>query len=615
MVSKVKVSEFKQVSISEFFEKNRHILGFDSLQRALFIMVKEAVDNSLDACEEHGLLPEIDVIIEKKAQDVFLVCVRDNGPGIEREQVPKAMGQLLYGSRFHIMRQTRGQQGLGITASILYGQITTGEYAKIKTRRVSDPVGFYFEMGIDVKKNAADVRKEEPFIWEVEHGTEITIVAKARYITGKQSVMEYLREVAVVNPNARIRFTDPDGVVTTFEQSTQEPAKPSRAVKPHPYGLEVGELMALCAENRYDTILELLENDFSRISKNSGMEILEKSGVSPDTKLLSVTRNDAENVVRAIQETKLMPPSAECLSPISEQFIRLGMLSVYGNERPGFFGKPLSGSVRIFKGNPFSVEVGMVYGGDLPADQPVRILRFANKVPLLFQPGACAITQAVSLLDWRQYGMEQRQGKGVPYGPAIILIHVYGPKIPYISESKEAIAPVEEIMEEIQKVLKSEMRQLRRFNNRIERNKKMGEKFRLVSMIIPKIAEKSSSILKLEVPDYVKTISKIANVVFIREDIEERDGEKVSTTTVVNYTMEPVSFILKIVLPDRETDMEIKDLGQAQSLKHEEHLGVQSKNFTGSDYYFTGINPVYVQGAEELPADWNLKGVENNDQE
>lgn len=607
MVSKPKTAEFKQVSISEFFEKNRHILGFDSLQRALFIMVKEAVDNSLDACEEHGLLPEIEVLIERLSSDIFQITVRDNGPGIEREQVPRAMGQLLYGSRFHIMRQTRGQQGLGITASILYGQITTGEYAKIKTKRAVDPVAFYFEMGIDVKKNTADVKKEEPIIWDREHGTEISIRAKGRYITGKQSIMEYLREVAVVNPNARIRLTDPDGATTQFEPSTADPAKPSRPVKPHPYGLEVGEFLALCSENGYPSVLDLMLNEFSRVSKNSGLEILEKASVNPETQLTAITRAEAESIVNAIQDTKLMPPSAECLSPISEQFMRLGMLSVYGNERPGFFGKPLSGSVRIYKGNPFSVEVGMVYGGELPSDQPVRILRFANKVPLLFQPGACAITQAVSTLDWRQYGMDQRQGKGIPYGPGIILIHVFGPKIPYISESKEAIAPVDEIMDEIRKVLKTEMRQLRRFNNRIERNRKMGEKFKLVSLIIPKIAEKSSSILNREIPDYVKTISKIANVVFIREEIEERDGEKVSNTIVVNYTMESVSFNLKIVLPDREVDLVISDLDQAQIMKHEEHLGNQSKNFTGADYYFTGINPVYVQGAEELPADWGLK--------
>ena len=609
MVSKGK-QQFKQVSISEFFEKNRHILGFDSLQRALFIMVKEAVDNSLDACEEHSIIPEISVRMEKISAESFSITVRDNGPGIEREQVPKAFGQLLYGSRFHVMRQTRGQQGLGITASILYGQITTGEYSRIKTKRNEDPVAYFFELGIDVKNNKADVKKEEPIIWDQDHGTEITIKAKGKYVTGRQSVVEYLKEVAVVNPNARILFIDPDGKETEFKRTLEEPAKPSKPVKPHPYGLEIGELLSLCSEGIYDTMVSLLTQEFAKVSTNSANEILEKAGIKEDMAPDQLSRNEAERMIDAIRQTKLMPPSAECLSPISEQFIRMGMLAVYGQERPGFYGRPLSGSVKIHNGNPFSVEIGMVYGGELPVDQAVRILRFANKVPLLFQAGSCAITEAISGLDWRQYGMEQKQGKGVPYGPAIILIHVFGPKIPYVSESKEAIAPISEIVEEIQKVLKSEMRQLRRFNSRIERNKKMGEKFRLVSMIIPKIAEKSSSILQLEVPSYSKTISKIANVVFIREDIEKRDNSKFSVTRVVNFTMSPVSFQLKIVLQNKEIDVKIQDLNQAEQLVHEEEIN-GNEEFSGSDYFFTGINPVYVQGAEELPADWDLR---NEDQ-
>ncbi|MHB1439592.1 MAG: DNA topoisomerase VI subunit B [Cuniculiplasma sp.] len=614
MQDKKKTQEFKQVSISEFFEKNRHILGFDSLQRALFIMVKEAVDNSLDACEEHGIIPDLEVITTKISNDIYEMTVRDNGPGIDRIQVPKAFGQLLYGSRFHVMRQTRGQQGLGITAAILYGQITTGEYSHITTKRESDDVAYHFELGIDVKNNVAHIKTEEPVIWVKSNGTEVRIRAKGKYITGRQSVFEYLKEVAVVNPNARISFTDPEGTKKVFERSIDEPSKQSKAIKPHPYGLEVGELLSLASDTTSSTMTDLFVDNFSRVSSNTAHEILEKASVEPKKKPTELTRSEAESIIDSIGNIRLMPPSAECLSPISEQFIRLGMLSVYGDERPGFYGKPLSGSVKIHKGNPFSVEIGMVYGGDLPADQPARIIRYANKVPLLFQPGSCAITQAVSELDWRQYGMEQKQGKGVPYGPAIILVHVYGPKIPYVSESKEAIAPIGEIVEEIKSVLKSEMRQLRRFNNRIERNKKMGEKFRLVSKIIPEIAKKSSEILNLEMPDYNKTISKIANVVFIREEVENT-GVKKSITSVINYTTESVTFNLKIVLPFKEIDIRIENLKSAGTFNHEENLDVLKGAYGGAEYFVTGINPLYIQGADELPADWDLKGGELNSQE
>ncbi len=610
MAVKPKKDEYKQVSVSEFFEKNRHILGFDSAQKSLFMIVKEAVDNSLDACEERGILPEISVRIERKPNDIFRITVRDNGPGIERTIVPRVFGQLLYGSRFHVLRQTRGQQGLGITASILYGQSTSGEPCEIITKRAQDEVAFHFILGIDVRTNTADLKVEEPVIWDRESGTSIAITAKGRYVTGKQSIMEYLKEVAVVNPNARIHFTDPDGKSLVFERSIEEPAKPSKATKPHPYGIELGELLSLSQITESTTLLKMLSSEFSRLSDNSASEILVKAGIDPEMNPRDLAKDGANAIMEAIANTKLMPPTAESLSPISEQFIRLGMLSVYGEERPSFFGKPVSGKVRIYKGNPFSVEVGMVYGGDLPSEQPVRIVRYANKVPLLFQPGSCAITQAVSDIDWRQLGFDQKQGKGVPYGPAIILVHVHGPRIPYISESKEAIAPIEEIMDEIRNVIRIEVRQLRKFNSRAERNKKIGEKFNLVSVVVPEIAKKSAEILSMEIPDCKMVISRIANVVFVREDIAGENGRKTSRTSVVNYTMENISMNLKIVYPFGEKDLEIRDLPPSESFTYDQDLDKIAGGYSGAEFYFTGINPVYVQGAEELPADWGLKGVE-----
>ncbi|MCL4345368.1 MAG: DNA topoisomerase VI subunit B [Candidatus Thermoplasmatota archaeon] len=610
MAVKPKKDEYKQVSVSEFFEKNRHILGFDSAQKSLFMIVKEAVDNSLDACEERGILPEISVRIERKPNDIFRITVEDNGPGIERTIVPRVFGQLLYGSRFHVLRQTRGQQGLGITASILYGQSTSGEPCEIITKRAQDEVAFHFILGIDVRTNTADLKVEEPVIWDRESGTSIAITAKGRYVTGKQSIMEYLKEVAVVNPNARIHFTDPDGKSLVFERSIEEPAKPSKATKPHPYGIELGELLSLSQITESTTLLKMLSSEFSRLSDNSASEILAKAGIDPEMNPRDLAKDGANAIMEAIANTKLMPPTAESLSPISEQFIRLGMLSVYGEERPSFFGKPVSGKVRIYKGNPFSVEVGMVYGGDLPSEQPVRIVRYANKVPLLFQPGSCAITQAVSDIDWRQLGFDQKQGKGVPYGPAIILVHVHGPRIPYISESKEAIAPIEEIMDEIRNVIRIEVRQLRKFNSRAERNKKIGEKFNLVSVVVPEIAKKSAEILSMEIPDCKMVISRIANVVFVREDIAGENGRKTSRTSVVNYTMENISMNLKIVYPFGEKDLEIRDLPPSESFTYDQDLDKIAGGYSGAEFYFTGINPVYVQGAEELPADWGLKGVE-----
>ena len=105
----------RDISVSEFFAKNRHLLGFDNPRKALLTTVKEAVDNSLDACEEAGIVPEIWVVIEATGNNRFKVSVQDNGPGIVKKQIPLIFGKLLYGSKFHRLRMSRGQQGIGIS--------------------------------------------------------------------------------------------------------------------------------------------------------------------------------------------------------------------------------------------------------------------------------------------------------------------------------------------------------------------------------------------------------------------------------------------------------------------------------------------------------------------
>src|SRR5579864_7026577 len=114
----------RDISVSEFFAKNRHLLGFDNPRKALLTTVKEAVDNSLDACEEAGILPNVTVVIEATGPNRYKIGVQDNGPGIVKKQIPLIFGKLLYGSKFHRLRMSRGQQGIGISAAGMYGMLT-----------------------------------------------------------------------------------------------------------------------------------------------------------------------------------------------------------------------------------------------------------------------------------------------------------------------------------------------------------------------------------------------------------------------------------------------------------------------------------------------------------
>ena len=104
---------------------------------------------------------------------------------------------------------------------------------------------------------------------------------------------------------------------------------------------------------------------------------------------------------------------------------------------------------KVYRGNPFQVEVGLAYGGSWPADKTIELFRFANRVPLLFQRGACGITEAIVRTDWRNYLLSQPKGS-LPVGPMALLVHIASVWVPFTSESKEAVAHYPDIMKEIQ---------------------------------------------------------------------------------------------------------------------------------------------------------------------
>src|SRR2546428_11176914 len=150
-----------------------------------------------------------------------------------------------------------------------------------------------------------------------------------------------------------------------------------------------------------------------------------------------------------MQSAKLMSPPTDCLSPIGERLIKRGLKNVLGNLRPEFYAPPLTRDPAVYSGNPFQIEVGIVYGGDLPPDQPVEVLRFANRVPLLYQAGGCALTPAVANVDWPPHGLEQRTGQGIPFGPATIRVHPRPTQTPVAPQPKGPGAPHRGITQEL----------------------------------------------------------------------------------------------------------------------------------------------------------------------
>ncbi len=500
----------KEISIAEFFEKNKHILGYSNPSKALITCVREAVDNSLDACEEAGILPDIFVRIDR-VDPFYRVVVEDNGPGIVEEQIPKVFGKLLYGSRFHAIRQSRGQQGIGISAAVLYSQLTSGKPAVIVSRTSPEEKAVRVELFINTKRNEPEIVSKEYIDWHLTRGTRIELELSANYVRErKQSVYEYLRETSVVNPHAKITFVEPDGSVHEFRRVSYELPPPPREIKPHPHGIELGQLMAMLKSTKAKDLKTFLTREFVRVGEKTATSVLEKAGLNASISPHLLSREEAMALLRAFSETDFLPPPTDCLSPIGKENIEKSLQEEF---RPEFV-YAVTRKPKVYSGHPFLVEAGIAYGGDLPEDK-VTLLRYANKIPLLYQQGGCALTKAVESVRWKNYGLQQSKDE-LPYGRAVILVHVASTNIPYTSESKEAVASVPEIVDEVRLSLQECGRKLKEYLDRKERIVRKKKKENVLKKILPLLAKKLSEILGEEEVDSELIVARVVGNFYVR---------------------------------------------------------------------------------------------------
>jgi DNA topoisomerase-6 subunit B len=558
-------SKQRDISVSEFFAKNRHLLGFDNPRKALLTAVKEAVDNSLDACEEAGIVPELWVHIESTGPNRFKVGVQDNGPGIVKKQIPLIFGKLLYGSKFHRLRMSRGQQGIGISAAGMYGMLTTGKPVKIISMISPRKPAHYFEIQIDTKRNLPEIingkgdgediplgEKGSKYItdhgieWvpELRSGTRVTIELEGRHQRGRGSVDEYLEQTAIANPHVTIHYIDPENIEKTYERSTTQLPPEPHEIKPHPYGVELGRLVTMLKDTDAGTMSQFLTESFSRVSSAVAKQICETAKVSTRAHTKRIGRQEADALYQAIQNTKISSPAMDCISPIGEPLILKGL----HQQVPGEFYAAATRPPSVYRGNPFLIEVGLAYGGvtatqkvsldtltemlgesdarsvrqfllttfdglgpsgaekilneakmgprqspaklkkeesarlyeamknvNISEGQAMQVLRYANRVPLQFQPAACAITQSVIANNWRSYGLSQSRGQ-LPSGPVTVMVHMASVWVPFTSESKEAIASYPEITKELRLGLQAVGRKLAMYLNRRNKVRQEGER-------------------------------------------------------------------------------------------------------------------------------------------
>jgi DNA topoisomerase-6 subunit B len=513
-------SRQREISVSEFFTKNRHLLGFDSPRKALLTCVKEAVDNALDACEEGGILPDIVVKLEVVAEDGapqppsqatrFRITVTDNGPGIVRQQVPRIFAKLLYGSKFHRLRQSRGQQGIGISAAGMYGQLTTGKPVQIISRTGPKTTAHFFEVQIDTKKNEPLVHENKKIEWDQPRGTQVAIEVEGKYQKGRASVDEYLEQISIANPHVKLTYHTVEGETKGFDRTVQELPEAPREIKPHPYGIELGMLLTMLQDTKSHWLSGFLSSDFSRISPDLAKEICKTAGISANERPRDVKGQEAEALYKTLQATKIMAPPTNCLSPIGEKAILSGLY----NQIKGEFYTAVSRPPAVYRGNPFAIEAGLAFGNrPTEADKPeakakvkeeavplaegeeeedaselARVIRYANRVPLLYQQSGCATYKAVVDTTWKNYGITQSRG-ALPQGPMVIFVHMASVWVPFTSESKEAIADYDEIRKEITLALRECGRRLGVFLRRQGRAQSEFRRRNIFELYIEEVAE------------------------------------------------------------------------------------------------------------------------------
>ena len=515
----------RDISVSEFFLKNRHLLGFDSPRKALVTAVKEAVDNSLDACEEAGILPELSVELVELDKARFRMTVTDNGPGIVKSQIPKIFAKLLYGSKFHRLRMSRGQQGIGISAAGMYGQLTTGSATEILSKVKGKKDAHRIQVQLDARTNKPAILKDEVVEWrptyyphdgegkakkpiEYASGTQVSIIMEASYIRGKLSVDEFVKQCAITNPHLQIHYRvlqkkiladaeEADIPWQSFFRGVEVLPEIPGEIKPHPHGVELGVLMQMLKDTPSRTLKGALTQDFSRVSSKVADEICTRAELNPKANPRRIAHKESEALYEAIAETKIMRPPTDCLSPIGEEQILVGLKK----EIDADFYTAVTRKPAIYRGNPFQVEVGLAWARpgeneEMLADDPVRMMRLANRVPLLYMGGACAMTKALTQVKWKSYGLSQPRGSA-PVGPMVVMIHIASVWVPFTSESKEAIAHYPEIGKELVFALQEAGRHLSVHINKRKRQAETARKHNYIEQYIPHMAKGMADILGL----------------------------------------------------------------------------------------------------------------------
>ncbi|MGN0176414.1 MAG: DNA topoisomerase VI subunit B [Methanobrevibacter sp.] len=519
-------NDFKNLTPSEFFRKNKQMLGFTGKIRSLTIVFHELITNSFDAAEEAGILPEIDIELKRVDKEHYIFRLKDNGPGIPEDYVMRVYCSMFAGSKFRNI-QSRGQQGLGCSGCVLLSQMTTGKPARVIScyKENGKIKGVKMKFQMDVQNNRGILMEREDYPAE-STGVCIELQFKeVSYSLAEQGAFEYIRRTMIGNPHAKITFRDPSGHKYIFKRAADIVPILPKEVLPHPKGVSADDLMTMAQNTDSRRYKSMLTSSLSRMSNKRVDEISEITGIDMNKRPKDLTFPEAEAIVHCFKKMKFMAPPTDGLIPIGSEQIEKGMKQIL---KPEFVTTITRKPVTYQGGVSFIIEAGLAYGGDagrvVKEQRKSEIMRFANRVPLTFDAGSCAITEALKSIDWKRYGLRDLDNT-----PLTLFVNIISTQVPYLSTGKQSVSPEPEIVHEIRQASMKLARKLQKHLRAKKAAKEKEKRSKVFEEYVPVIIEEAAKLGETGIPEYNEVLAKVtkrALAELLGEKVEEEEEEE-----------------------------------------------------------------------------------------
>jgi len=503
---------FLELGVPEHFQRHKQLAGLDNPAKAGYTTIRELVENALDGCELlRNCRPEIEISAENMGP-YYRIIVKDNGYGVPDEQIPKAFAKIFYGSKFE-NRQQRGTMGLGGKIVLMYGYLSTTKPYRIISALPNSKKIYVYDLGIDLHKNEPIIFKRFDVPNDKDwHGTVIRLYSKIN-LTRINKIKEYLKLTAMAMPYVGLTLTV-DGKVVFRHVGNQNIPVPERAktVKPHPHGIDTHDLQKLIAEYKERirneeklTLENFLIHAFQNVGPLTAKKFLKHANLNGDMKIDELSHKDLMTLVDKLNDFDgFIAPSSDCLSILTEENIVAGLKEMYEPEFVTYVKRK-----GVYGGHAFIIELAAAIGGKIEPPKNeycFNVIRFANKIPLLYDQYNCALYKNIMNINFKNYGIE-------PFEKLAFIVHMCSTKIPYKTEGKEYVsADYEEINKTILLAAQEALRKVKEYLNNKRRMVEQTQRMNRFLLYIPYIAKNLSALTGYKQNDLEHMFKKVLNI-------------------------------------------------------------------------------------------------------